>query len=741
MIKGQWKLLLQTNRFYFKILTYFLFLLIPTFIVGFSVYFANIHLFKQQTAGKLAASLQASSKVIDVYLRTTEQTAMNFLTNETVQQHLIPSALFTDENREKIPAIVKVLSSSRSIISPYIDDLFVYADDQWVFKSDGLESFHSFFTDFSPFVGYDEAYWSRLLQTDFSFRVLKPTTVQKSYSRKIETVIPLVVSHYIRGNRVVVAATISASRLADMLARGSAVDQTAFLVTDPEGAVLVADPLLNDADISRRLAETFQNGASSYAELTLGEGQYMATLTRSEYGWSYYSVTPAAEYRKQAGGILLATTWLAFLLLVIGVIFSFIFSTKLYNPIRNLLALQHKHEQFSNEFLETAFANMLNGSSSELHESFLQEIGFGPGDYLCCCVKFEFKEAFTEEIQDTDRIVVLDKLKKVVYGILQQHVASYVVDFHNNIYACVVNLKRPEERASFDQALDEMIRIFDYDIKYCRLTIGVGRAYPEIAELVKSFGEAKIALARSESKHDVQRIDAADFPVEDRYHFSFMDEQKIVNSLRAGDYASLEKEIRALIAVNLDKGTSHPYMSLLLIELYSIAVKYATEKGVSPSGLLRESDQLALIGRSPQLLELRGHLALLLRFCKAVLEALAAPEDNRTGQLVARMIAYIDAHYSQDLYLERIAEEMSLSPKYISRLFKETTGTNLTDYISVRRIAEAKRLLAETDLKNDDIASRVGILSRATFFRLFKKYEGVTPQDYRRLLHETQADK
>jgi two-component system response regulator YesN len=84
---------------------------------------------------KIASNLLSSSKVIDIYLRTTEQTGMNFLTNNTVQQYLMPFDLQTNEEREKAASIIKVLASSRSIVSPYIDDMFVYADNQWVYKS------------------------------------------------------------------------------------------------------------------------------------------------------------------------------------------------------------------------------------------------------------------------------------------------------------------------------------------------------------------------------------------------------------------------------------------------------------------------------------------------------------------------------------------------------------------------------------------------------------------------------
>jgi hypothetical protein len=154
---GKWKLWFTTNSLYFRILAYFLFLLIPILIVGFIVYFANIHIFKNQMIDKIASNLLSSSKVIDVYLRTTEQTGMNFLMNNTVQQYLMPFDMQTNDEREKASSIIKVLASSRNIVSPYIDDMFVYADDQWVYKSEGMESFHSFFSEFNRFSGYDAA--------------------------------------------------------------------------------------------------------------------------------------------------------------------------------------------------------------------------------------------------------------------------------------------------------------------------------------------------------------------------------------------------------------------------------------------------------------------------------------------------------------------------------------------------------------------------------------------------------
>ncbi|MDF2660615.1 MAG: hypothetical protein K0Q94_3406, partial [Paenibacillus sp.] len=126
MTFGKWRLPARTNKLYFRILSYFLFLLVPILIIGSGIYMANVALFKQQTVDKIGSNLISSSKAIDNVLRTTEQTGMNFLMNDTVQRYLVPYQQQSVDEKEKITSIVKWLASNRNIVSPYVDDMFVY---------------------------------------------------------------------------------------------------------------------------------------------------------------------------------------------------------------------------------------------------------------------------------------------------------------------------------------------------------------------------------------------------------------------------------------------------------------------------------------------------------------------------------------------------------------------------------------------------------------------------------------
>ncbi|SFB39079.1 two-component system, response regulator YesN [Cohnella sp. OV330] len=107
--------------------------------------------------------------------------------------------------------------------------------------------------------------------------------------------------------------------------------------------------------------------------------------------------------------------------------------------------------------------------------------------------------------------------------------------------------------------------------------------------------------------------------------------------------------------------------------------------------------------------------------------------DARRHQhrLVQRVHQFIGDNLAGDLSLTRIGEWLSMNPYYLSRLFKQLTGDNLTETIVACRLDRAKQMLLDTNLKVIEIAARVGFESNAYFHRFFKKSTGLTPQEFR----------
>jgi len=105
--------------------------------------------------------------------------------------------------------------------------------------------------------------------------------------------------------------------------------------------------------------------------------------------------------------------------------------------------------------------------------------------------------------------------------------------------------------------------------------------------------------------------------------------------------------------------------------------------------------------------------------------------ENNDDYIIDYILRYIREKYYEDIYLDLFAEKLSVSKVYICKHFKDKTGTNLVDYLNKYRMEIACEKLRNTDLKIKDIASEVGIGNVNSFIRIFKKYYGISPGEYR----------
>ena len=102
--------------------------------------------------------------------------------------------------------------------------------------------------------------------------------------------------------------------------------------------------------------------------------------------------------------------------------------------------------------------------------------------------------------------------------------------------------------------------------------------------------------------------------------------------------------------------------------------------------------------------------------------------------LVEHARAFIRRNYGGRLYLSSVAEQLHVSPNYLSRLFRRETGQTLTEHVQRVRLEEALRLLAQGGRRISEIAYMVGYQNYRDFYRNFVKYEKVSPREVRQRL-------
>lgn len=104
---------------------------------------------------------------------------------------------------------------------------------------------------------------------------------------------------------------------------------------------------------------------------------------------------------------------------------------------------------------------------------------------------------------------------------------------------------------------------------------------------------------------------------------------------------------------------------------------------------------------------------------------------------VQNIVSFLDQHYMEDLNLDLLEKKLHMSKYYLSKIFKEVTGVTIFDYLYQRRINQAKVLfLMEKERTATEVCYQVGFKHLAHFSRMFKARVGLTPEQFKRQMHE-----
>ena len=107
-------------------------------------------------------------------------------------------------------------------------------------------------------------------------------------------------------------------------------------------------------------------------------------------------------------------------------------------------------------------------------------------------------------------------------------------------------------------------------------------------------------------------------------------------------------------------------------------------------------------------------------------------KDESRHYIVNSAISYINKNISDGISLEKVAEQIYVSPEYLSRLFKKETGMNFKEYIIDCKMKKAMEMLSDPQHKVYEISKQLGYKTVGFFSKVFQKYAGCTPSEYRR---------
>ena len=116
---------------------------------------------------------------------------------------------------------------------------------------------------------------------------------------------------------------------------------------------------------------------------------------------------------------------------------------------------------------------------------------------------------------------------------------------------------------------------------------------------------------------------------------------------------------------------------------------------------------------------------------KEICSNFAAVKERESGGVTEKAQKYIQSHFQKDISLDDVSRQVDISPYYFSKLFRQETGKTFIEYLTDTRINYAKELLLHPELSIKEVCRQSGYSDPNYFSRIFKKYEKVSPSEYR----------
>ena len=335
--------------------------------------------------------------------------------------------------------------------------------------------------------------------------------------------------------------------------------------------------------------------------------------------------------------------------------------------------------------------------------------------------------------------------QEVLAAINSQDLAddSIVVLIHQQKYAILLALPVQLEEARYKElALNYAKQIeaaVQRETSY-QVTIGIGSSYEDARNLHLSYQESELAqmnrLFLTESS--VIHINDVDYFERQDYDTFRVQIETISRCFLLGDTEAIYAQWKIIYDQAMNHQSIHPEdFKLQVLDLLFTLTKSAMQNGANVKSVMPLQIKYA---RGLHDLET---LAEIDRWMRGIIKELVSLVNEvhsvQVLKSVQEVLQYMETNFEKDISLEGMAEKVELSPNYLSAVFKQTTGSSFTHYLTDLRMKKAKQILLDFNVSIQEVAEITGYRSSQYFSRVFKNKLAMTPTEYRNSISKSKS--
>jgi len=521
-----------------------------------------------------------------------------------------------------------------------------------------------------------------------------------------------------------------------------------------------------------RAKQALQSGQEYFTS----SGSVFFQKTSATSGWTYVYEDKNDISALRVNNLLKTVFPILLILLLLSVSLSIYISNYIYKPIRDLMvsvldsSISHdcvEKNKYNNEveYLSSSFnqallvndelSTTLDGIVPVMENQLILDVLSGRHSSNDSVV--DYLSRINSKLRGDGQFVMLavllihnnscsvQEVETTIYSISMNNIIQKVAsdDFHvrvavveNGIWAVLLKFDQILSQEAIKTHVSAFMHAIRSSIKQNNfyIQVGVGRIKGSFTEISQSYKEAlrSINFAKyldlSHDEDEGQGI--LDGSVGFDFDYVKMQIEKITADAAAGDATGALEKVRQIIDRITSSSRNQSELTLgfqaFMDTLYDMHLQY----GVS------DNDPIFVhVGEAIDFKSLQDPEDMTVRVeatCSQHVSTLCTYFGKRQNKLIYQAQKYIDENYSNGLLSQNdVADHLGINASYLSTIFNTVLQTRFTEYLNIRRVEKAKIHLAQTDLSIKQIVAKDGFNSVQNFMRVFKRFVGLSPGQYR----------
>lgn len=369
-------------------------------------------------------------------------------------------------------------------------------------------------------------------------------------------------------------------------------------------------------------------------------------------------------------------------------------------------------------------------SASEVSKR-IKELGVNIVQEKSCVIIFSI-DGYISSTGIENRIELVNKkniIEEIIRDSFDKYEGAETVDLEEDTIALILNIKTSDE---YEESLKRCVKASQARIaENLNITVSAAKgmlsgiledinlSYENALNLLKYrfiYGYNSIldnSLVKSDSDSNSISIDKS--------------RKRIIQAIKVCDGSQMRLEMNE--AVRLVGGGQYDYVRLMINQL-ALDIMLAMESILNLGSDEIDFNNIYTNLNSNDTLEAAKEW--MISYCDGIIQRIEQKKDNRQRDMLERVVSYIRGNYLRsDISAEMLSDMVNLTPGYFGKIFSDNMGKSVNEYIIEMRMEKAKELLEKNTIPVCDIAAQVGFSNQSYFTATFKKWNGITPNQYR----------